>query len=238
MAIFSFDSLKIEGTSVTVGQSFLDSASNAVSNTVSDVVSSVESNYKTPEDISSILSEASKVDLNIALKSKDSESIEFNTLQIPDFNSEFIYNFYVSEESDLSTQEDQNLDPLLNNSIYDIPRYLIINWKPIQKNEILKSEQQLPSEQLQLKEQAFSDAKGVFSDNSTNFKESYEKNSDKINPLYIEGRPVKMADINDATRAFSSIANSVAFPNTVSVSVKPQLNNNLDLFSLVTSIKK
>jgi hypothetical protein len=75
---------------------------------------------------------ALKADLFIALKSKESEEIEFNNIKQIDLSGEFVYNFFTTKEKDYLNEEDPRQDPFLisNSSSFEIPRYIKLRWTP------------------------------------------------------------------------------------------------------------
>jgi len=93
------------------------------------------STIKSKEEVKRALTEAQKVDLTISLKSKTSESIEFNGLKTPGLDATLRYNFFTEDEEDILTQEDPDRDPLLTNKPISVPRYVELNWGNIEVTE-------------------------------------------------------------------------------------------------------
>lgn len=60
-------------------------------------------------------------------KSEFSDPLQVNTLFIPNLEPNFIYNFYTDNEEALSNENPLN-DPILNNSLFEIARYIKLIW--------------------------------------------------------------------------------------------------------------
>lgn len=172
---------------------------------------------KSREEIKKVLTDARKVDMMITLKSKDSEEIEFNNLKEIDPESEFTYNFFIQEEEDIISQEDQAQDPLLKKDIFNVPRYVELQWKPIGVTEKLTREESgdREAEIRELKRNVFTKSRGVAGFTSTNFRNSFEKSKKKMNAVNKEGVDMEVADMHKLDVAIDSTSNKNRFANSV-----------------------
>jgi hypothetical protein len=203
---------------------------NVVSNVtpnVTDMVVVKGSGYKTKDEQKTSLSEAKKVDLSISMKSLDSESVEFNTLKIPDLLVNFVYNFFEETEEDLDIQEDQLKDPLLLNKPVDVPRYATFSWNPIKVTETLTGTEAVTNKNKDMRNETFASKKGTISYNSSNFKDSVSKSKKDINNIVRNGVDVKIVDVHSVEVGFDSIANQKSFSNTLSTTVNVQSQKNV-----------
>lgn len=214
-----------------------EAASNigSLSNTETSSVSVWNSQTKTKEEIKDILTEAKKVNLSISLKSKDSDKIEFNNLQIPEFLAKFNYNFYVEDEDDIEKQE----DPTKINSD-DFPRFVSAEWNVVEVSEELTDDQLQKDEQKEtndLKQKVFQDPRGVCGYLDKNFNNSISKSLKGFNLFNLnENVKSEIVDIHKIEKAFDSISNNKLFPNTINASVNTNKENEL-LSILIKSVK-
>lgn len=193
------------------------------------------STIKSKEEIKKVLTEAKKVDMMITLKSKDSEELEFNNLKEIDPEIEFTYQFFVSDEEDISSQEDQAQDPLLKGDIFDVPRYVELTWQPVGVTERLTAEEMNDKPEIrELKRNTFAKKKGVAGFNSTNFKNSFEKHKKRMNPTKREGIEREVTDIHKLDVALESTSNKNRFSNSVNavfnVDEQDEIINSLPVF--------
>jgi len=169
-----------------------------------------------------LIPEAEKVNLSFVLKSKESESIEFNSLHTPDLTVEFVYNYFIDDESNVETEEDQSQDPLLNTRHHAVPRYAELKWDVSHVTEVLAGTEEVAHENTNLKRSTLYNRKAVFGRDSTNFQESLQKQRVKTTPLSGDGAPTEVVDIHSPERGFSAIANDREFASTVTVTVGTQ----------------
>jgi hypothetical protein len=179
---------------------------------IEDYAIVVGSSYKTKQELRKITKDASAVDLFIMLKSLDSESVEFNNLKVTELNAKFTYNFYIPEESDISSQEDQSQDPFLKNDIFNIPRYVKLTWKPTKVTEEISS-----FELVSALEKLKPISTAVIGYSSYAFKDSYESSLKKVAPFVAEGKAQEIVDIHKLDLAFANTSNSTVFSNTFNV---------------------
>jgi len=89
----------------------------------------VAGSTKSKDARNSAIKRSLQVDSLITSKSKESEEIEFNNLKQIGIKAEFVYNFFVPEEKNYVTEENPLLDPLLKDSLFDVPRYVKLTWE-------------------------------------------------------------------------------------------------------------
>lgn len=189
------------------------------------------SSIKSRQEIRTALSEAQKVDLTISLRSKVSEPLEINFLKVPAISTNFVYNFFVREEEDILSQEDQALDPLLTSDPKDVPRYVELKWTPTQVTNPMAGTEKVAQEKKDLRAEVFCRKRGVCGFSSTNFSNSVEKNKKNYNPTIRDGLSLELVDVNNIELGFDSIVNSILFSSSV-----PVVINTLDSVSVVDSI--
>ena len=180
-----------------------------LTNTVKLAAFVVNSKTKTPDEIKDIILESSKMDMAITMKSRESHVIEFNNLDVPDIKTEFFYQVFDPDETNITTQEDPARDPLLNGTLSRVPRFVEISWnrtfieEPITGIEIDNSQ-----DALKLKKKAFHDDKGLSTLSSFNPKNSFKTSMKNFNLMKsVSGASKKIVDIHDLPRAFDSISN-------------------------------
>ena len=129
---------------ISADKSFSEAGKQEFAN-ISSVVQNIQDfaivvgGSKPEAELQSVLKQSIKTDLFITLKSKDSEIVDYNNLKDIQINSKFTYNFYTPEECDVKSQEDQSLDPLLKNSISEVPRFVKLTWDPVNITEQLST---------------------------------------------------------------------------------------------------
>ena len=179
----------------------------------------VGSNLKSKEQIKISLFEASKVDLSIALKSKESESIDFNCLKTPDLDLDFEYNFFTETEEDIVEEEDPAKDPLLEERAIDVPRYIELRWNMTQVTEPLTNSEQMNQKEdpsiKQLKSEAFKKRRGVTGFSKFLPQAEIVRSKKRVKPLMRDGFSVELPELHDPERVFNSISNHKVFPNSV-----------------------
>jgi hypothetical protein len=169
---------------------------------------------KSPEELRMILKEAIKVDLFTALKSQESEVVEYNNLKDVELNAKFVYNFYIPEECDISSQENQSQDPLLKNDIFNVPRYVKLSWQPKYVTEPLANTVTRPIPKVS----------GIVGAGSYDFKNSFINAAKTIQPISSEGRNFSLVDVHNLDIAFANTNNANVFSNTINVTVEAQSN--------------
>lgn len=188
---------------------------------VEKIVSVVQSSILPKEQVYKGLLESQKVDLSIAVKSKDSDPLEFNTIQAPQQFVKFVYQRWAKNESDVTSQEDPAKDPLLKRNLKNVPRYVELRWvalsavEQITENDIPKS-----TEVEKIKSTVLKSSRGVSSagnNSTTNPVHKYLKN---LNLQKSETTKGKIVDIHEPEKAFDSVANKGQFINSISVDVK------------------
>jgi len=217
---------KNETPSLLFGALFND-FSNVARNVVEQVVV-VGSNTKTKEEVKKSLTEAQKVDLTISLKSRDSESVEFNNLKVPEIDADFQYNFFTETEEDILEQEDPAKDPLLVRRPLDIPRYIELRWDMAQVTEPLSQDSPSPEKKeiTELKKEAFKRHRGVAGYTKATSKRESNRSEKRIKPLNREGLSFKIPEIHEPERVFNSISNHRVFANSIGsvVNISKQKN--------------
>lgn len=179
----------------------------------------VGSQVKTKEETRKALEEAQKVDLTIGLRSMESESIDFNTVKIPNMEFQFVYNFFREGEEDVVKQEDPAEDPLLNDRPIDVPRYVQLDWSTVRVTEPVTGTELEVKQHEEFRSENFFKPKGVAAHDTTNVPRSLERYRKRISPLKRDGQIRTIVDIHDPASAFASIANSVSFPNSLATTV-------------------
>lgn len=195
---------------------------------VEETVVVISSHIKSQAEIKEALEESRKVDLTITLKSKRTESLELNTLKVPELNTNFVYNFFTNDEEDIEEQEDQENDPLLEDKPIDVPRYLDLRWNIVDVTEVLAGSEAKIRRQ---KGDIFKRSRGVSGHNSDSFSNSVEKKKKKIAPIQREGINRKIVDVHNPEEAFKKIANKTLFANSLPAVLSTVFNED-DLFSI------
>lgn len=196
-----------------VDGAFKESSKQEIAN-ISSVVQNIEDfaivvgGSKNTTELANILKEAAKVDLFVNLRSRESEVLEYNNLQTVGLSSKFIYNFYIPEETNILSQEDQTKDPLLKTDIFNVPRYVKLSWPSIQLKQPLSDKE---SDFLKV----FPKITGVVGYGSYDFKNSFQKSAKKTNLINSDGRSFELTDIHNLDVAFNSINNGRVFTNTI-----------------------
>ena len=213
-------------TPQTLEGSILNSIATVVPNT--KVIATVlGSSVKSQEEIRSALTEAQKIDLSITLRSKRSESIEFNTIKKPRLQVDFVYNFFTEDEEEVETQEDQKLDPLLKRRPADTPRYANLTWAITQVTEPLAGTEQDVKESETLRRQIFSKPRGKFAVGTHTLPFSAQSSVKDVEPFVQEGLKKEVADIHNPEKVFASVANDGAFANSVSMTLNVSTQNKV-----------
>lgn len=175
---------------------------------------------KTPTELASVTKEASKTDFFITLKSQESEIIEYNNLKDVELKSEFIYNFYIPEETDIISQENQNQDPLLKNDIFNVPRYVKLTWEPKHVTENISNIENDFLRTISTSKRIM--PKGVVGANSFNFKNSLVNSSKVLKSFSAEGVDYNLVDTHKLDLAFSNTNNQKIFTNTLNMTIESQ----------------
>lgn len=162
------------------------------------------STFASSENLKDRIKIASNADLFITLKSKESEEIEFNNLKQSEVVAKFTYNFFTPEEKNYITEENTALDPLLKNSIFDVPRYAKLTWEKQQVTEDISD--------IENNFQLFTEG-GTFSLKNTI-------------PFIQEGQEFDVIDIHGLNKVFDYISNGDNFSNTVGTTINTENSNN------------
>jgi len=208
-------SYKTEETSITYGQkTFNDLPSSIKEKTLE------ESIYSSKDEIEISQQEAKKIDSVLSVSSLYSNVVQFNFIKVPQLTSKFYYNFYVKEEDDISSNEDQSKDPLIKNTIDKVPRYVHLIWDSTFTTNELQSESELKQEQKNNKDFYFKKPKGNISSNFTNNKGSYFDFKKNISNMKTEDGTIKLVDSDDQEKGFMSISNKYTYKNNIISIVK------------------
>ena len=196
------------------------------------------SSVKSQEEIKKALTEAQKIDLSITLRSKKSESIEFNTVKKPRFEVDFLYNFFTRDEEEVEVQEDQKLDPLLKHRPVDTPRYANLMWTIAHVTEPLAGTEEVVKKNKELRRDTFAQPAGQFSLGTHTLPFSTQSSAKNVNPFIQDGIQRDVADINQPERVFSAVANDGSFANSVSVTLNVSTQNKVISELPYTNINK
>jgi hypothetical protein len=152
----------------------------------------------------------------ITLKSQYSEEVEFNNIkEVEMVESSFVYNFFMPEESDTTSQEDQSQDPLLRSDLNNVPRYVKLQWIPVFTTETVVADKESLVEERTFKKENFGKKKGVASLNSFSFKNSFEKSKKKTNLIIHDGTKTELMDVHKLDEAIAATSNKSVFSNTI-----------------------
>jgi hypothetical protein len=190
----------------------------------------VGSRIKPKPEIKKALEEAQKVDLTVTLKSKDSESLDFNTMKIPELDLTFNYNFFEEGEENIEEQEDPTLDPLLESRPIDTPKYVLLEWTPVKVTDPVTGTELEVKKYEEFRVHNFFKPKGVAKDTTNRMPRSVDKATARIRPLRRGGSRRRIVDIHSPEEGFRSIANRYLFNNSVSTTVRKSEDDNI--FSL------
>jgi len=178
------------------------------------------SNINTLDQIEKAVKEAIKVDLSVTLRSKKSEVVEFNKLQVPEPTVKMTYNFFSPNERNVEQQEDQLRDPLTAKptpTTNDLPRYVELTWDSISvKNQVPQSAITAKLNE-ELRARSFAQVGGNSTKKSGELPNSVEKNKKRTKIYVVDGTTRTVVDLHDQERAFDGIGNNTAFPNTLNV---------------------
>ena len=164
------------------------------------------------------LRQYSKIDLSIAFKSKESDSLEFNTLQPAQQQAKFVYQHWIDRESDLVTQEDPGKDPLLTQRLRDVPRYIELYWEPVHtleqttENEISKDQ-----ETEKTKDAAFGVPRGVGNASNSVTQKPIDNSLKNLNLSSNGITKGKLVDVHEIEKGFDSVSNKHEFVNSIAV---------------------
>lgn len=208
---------------------------------VEEIVSVLQSETLTKDEVLSILNNSQKIDLFISTRSRSSEPIEYNTLQIPQFQSpRFIYQNWDVNESDISSQEDPSQDPLFSQKLRQVSRYIEFVWDILDtieqttENTILKT-----TSLLKIKETIFRNPRGVGRFSGEGTSKPISNSLKSINLIKEDTTKGKIVDIHDIEKGFDSVSNKQEFVNSVFVKIQPPKSTESSLiFNLMDIIKK
>lgn len=189
---------------------------SAVVENIEDFAIVVGSSKSTLE-LANSLKESAKVDLFVTLKSQESEVLEYNNLQTVDLTTKFVYNFFIPEETNIASQEDQTKDPLLKTDIFNVPRYVKLSWEERHVKQPLTARE---NDFLKV----FPKAAGVVGYGSYDFKDSFQKSAKKTNLVNSDGQSFELTDIHNLDVAFNSTNNGKVFTNTINVTFDTSQN--------------
>jgi len=163
------------------------------------------------DDANKILQDSVKVDYLLCMKSQESLPVEFNTLQTPSLSAEFSYNFYTTDETDMQSQEDQSLDPLLTKK--DPPRYVLLRWDSTTATGESLDFAARTSAESQLVAGFLSSPRGNSTISNSPIPNSFQRNAKKTYSLSRNGQSMKLVDTHDLERGFNSTSNARLFKN-------------------------
>lgn len=188
---------------------------------VETTVTVLDSETLPKEQVIKVLTEAQKIDLTITMKSKESDPLEFNAIQIPQQEAVFVYQQWAEDELDLVSQEDPAKDPLLTQTLRSVPRYVELRWESLNVIEqTTENEVSRNAETERTKEFAFRNARGIGNlANSVTPKPigNSSKNLNMSNNGTTEG---KIIDIHEIEKGFDSVSNRHEFVNSVPTIIK------------------
>lgn len=190
----------------------------------------VGSRIKNQPEVKKALEEAQKIDLTIALKSKESESLDFNTMKIPELVPTLNYNFFEEGEENIEEQEDPTFDPLLENRPVDTPRYIQLDWDTVNVSDPVTGTELEVKKNRDFRMKNFFNPKGVAKDITSRVPKSHERARAKIAPISRGGFNRRLVDIHSPEEGFRSIANKRLFNNSLSTTVREDKDSNI--FSL------
>jgi hypothetical protein len=209
----------------SIPQSITGQLMNNVAQVVPNVIKNaavIDSTIKSKPEVRAVLEESQKVDLTITIKSKDSETLDFNLIKIPNLELKLNYNFFEPGEEDIERQEDKSKDPLLGNRPTSVPRYVQLNWSPsIVTNPITGTELEAKKNEKFRAENFFKE-KGATSRDSSSVPKSIEKSKKRTPSLTINGVPQSIVDVHEPEVAFNAVANSQIFPNSISTVINAE----------------
>ena len=188
----------------------------------------VGSEIKPKEEIKKILEEAQKVDLTISLKSNDSESLDFNTLKIPNTSFKLHYNFFEEGEEDIEKQEDIATDPLLKNKPINVPKYVRFDWTPARVTDPISGTELEAKKHEEFRIDNFFTPKGTATDGTLSLYKPRDMATIST-PLLKDGLPQTLVDIHSPEEAFKSIANKAVFGNSVPMVVQENEDENVSV---------
>lgn len=177
----------------------------------------------------------SKIDLSIAFKSKDSDSLEYNTLQVPQQEAKFVYQHWTGYESSVVSEEDPLKDPLLNQRLKDVPRYVELRWEPLRTTEQTTENIVLKDQETEkIKELAFRTIRGIGNSTNSVTQRPVSNSSKNLNTSRDGTVKGKVVDIHEIEKGFDSVSNKYEFVNSINVIVTVN-DTDLDLLRLVNA---
>ncbi len=179
--------------------------------TESQLIESLVSDTETQKNI---IKESIKIDYFLCLKSKESDSIDFNTLKTPDLECDYIYQFFIPSESNITIQEDPIKDPLHKLKLSKVSSYVDITWTPqVVTSQI--SDKELSLDDLEFKRKYLQIARGVATEENSNFIKSSKFARKNINPINKDGIQFELIDSHELEAAFNATSNERMFTNSV-----------------------
>lgn len=206
--------------------------------TSTEIVTVLDSSTLSKEQVLNVLTEAQKVDLSIALKSKDSVPVEFNNLQVPENDASFVYQHWSKSETNLDFQEDPAKDPLLTKKLKDIPLYVELRWESINVVEqITENKISRDKDTEDLKNRVLKAPRGFGNLANGVTSKPVGKFLKNINLSKSETSKGKIVDIHEPEKGFDSISNKHQFANSIHSTVSTK-KDQFDQNSLLELIKK
>ena len=199
--------------------------------TKTEVIVVAKSETLTKEEVLKVLTESQKADLSIAIRSKSSDPIEYNTLKVPQPHGTFIYRYWEIDEARINIQEDPALDPLLNKKLNSIPKFVDIKWdstevsEQISENKISKTQ-----ETTSLSDTVFRDPRGSSRSSNGSIPNPISRFFKNLNLVKEDSMKGKIVDIHEIEKAFDSVSNKHEFVGAVFV--KAEAINSSDVFTL------
>ena len=194
--------------------------------TTEETITVLDSATLSKEQVFKVLTEAQKIDMTVTLKSKESDPLEFNSLQIPQQEAIFVYQHWSKNESDITAEEDPSKDPLLTQRLREVPRYIELRWESLSViDQTTENHISQDSSAEKIKEAAFRNPRGIGNlANSITPKPigNSSKNLNMTNDGTVKG---KIVDIHEIEKGFDSVSNRHEFVNSVSTVIKVQQNS-------------
>ena len=177
-----------------------------------------------PSETDKIFQDSIKIDYTLCIKSQQSLPVEFNMLQTPKLSAKLTYNFYTENETDVATQEDQTLDPLLTNK--PVPRFVQLNWDVT--NTLNRSDDfaSRTASEFAMVANYLNTVRGVSTLSNQQTANSFQSNLESVQPIFRLGQALQLVDTHDLERGFNSTSNARLFKNTAVATIN---TNNVDL---------
>lgn len=183
-------------------------------------------------NINAILQTAAKIDAFLCLKSMRSPIVEYNHIKTPQMAATLNYNFFIPNETDVTSQEDPAQDPFVINQ--PVPRYVQLNWMPVSVSARSTDFASRTTEEKKNVQNFLANHRGNANAAGKQIANSFQSLKRAVNPVNRDGKALQLTDTHDLITAFNSFSNSKLFKNSMvvlntSVVDADQVNLN-DLF--------